>query len=365
MKPLKVLFVYKYLTLGGVETVLRARLDSLDRHGIEAHAWFFYDLGGRSVFAGREDRIRIGAVEECLAAAGDGFDLLVSIDTEEVFPLLKPARGAAFPRLVVECHSPYLENIEYLRGLAAYHPAAVFVPSDYQRRIVRERLGEGVPVRVVPNPLRDAFVEEPAPFPAPVPRPVVAWIGRMDDLKNWTGFVEIAGRLVQRDPRKDIEFWIAGKPVAAEGGEDLRKRGTEAGILGRLKWFRGLPHARVPAFLDAVRDSGGVVVSTSRGESFGMTVAEAMARGCAVVTPARAPFTEFVTDGETGLLIPLTGPNCIETASEAIAALLNDSGRRTAMGKRARAAVLERFAPAPALAALARELRTAASPGRG
>ncbi|HEX2645273.1 MAG TPA: glycosyltransferase family 4 protein [Thermoanaerobaculia bacterium] len=360
MKPLKVLFVYKYLTLGGVETVLRARLDSLDRHGIEAHAWFFHDLGGRSVFAGREDRICIGAVEECLAAAGDGFDLLVSIDTEEVFPLLKTEAGAGAPRLVVECHSPYLENIEYLRGLAAYHPAAVFVPSDYQRRIVRERLGEGVPVQVVPNPLRAAFVDEPAPFPAPIPRPAVAWIGRMDDLKNWTGFVDLAGRLVQRDPGKDIEFWIAGKPVAAEGGEDLRKRGTEAGILGRLKWFRGLPHARVPAFLDAVRDSGGVVVSTSKGESFGMTVAEAMARGCAVVTPARAPFNEFVTDGETGLLIPLTGPNCIETAAEAIAALLADGERCAEMGRRARAAVLERFAPAPALAALARELRTAA-----
>jgi glycosyltransferase involved in cell wall biosynthesis len=361
VKPLKVLFVYKYLTLGGVETVLRARLDSLDLHGIEAHAWFFYDLGGRSVFAGREDRICIGTVEECLAAAGDGFDLLVSIDTEEIFPLLKTEAGAGAPRLVVECHSPYLENIEYLRGLAAYDPAAIFVPSDHQRDIVRERLGDGVPVRVVPNPLRAAFVEEPAPFPAPVPHPVVAWIGRMDDLKNWTGFVEIAGRLLQRDPGSHVEFWIAGKPVAAEGGEDLRKRGTEAGILGRLKWFRGLPHARVPAFLDAVRDSGGVVVSTSKGESFGMTVAEAMARGCAVVTPARAPFNEFVTDGETGVLVPLSGPNCADTAADAIAALLSDGERRTEMGRRARAAVLERFAPAPALAALARELRTAAS----
>jgi glycosyltransferase involved in cell wall biosynthesis len=113
--------------------------------------------------------------------------------------------------------------------------------------------------------------------------------------------------------------------------------------------------------LDAVRDSGGVVVSTSRGESFGMTVAEAMARACAVVTPARAPFTEFVTDKDTGLLVPLTGPNCIETAAETIAALLNDGERRAEMGKRARVAVLERFAPGPALAALARELRTAAS----
>lgn len=353
---MKVLFVYKYLTLGGVETVLRARLDGLERHGIEAHAWFFHELGGRSVFAGREDRICVGAIDDCLRISRDGFDLLVSIDTEEIFAGLGGKGGSArLPRLVVECHSPYLENIEYLRTLAQYRPAAVFVPSEYQRQIARERVGEKVPVRVVPNPLRQAFVEEPKPFPAPLPHPVVAWIGRMDDLKNWKGFVELAGALHRRDG--NLEYWIAGKPVAADGGEDLRKRGADAGILGRLKWFRGLPHERVPAFLDAVRDSGGVMVSTSRGESFGMTVAEAMARGCPVAVPAGPPFTEFVTDGGTGVLVPAAST---EAAAERIAALLADAPRRAELGHRARQAVLERFAPEPALAALARELRAAA-----
>lgn len=350
---MKVLFVYKYLTLGGVETVLRARLDGLERHGIEAHAWFFHELGGRSVFAGREDRICVGSIDECLRNARDGFDLLVSIDTEEIFAGMRGKDASA--RLVVECHSPYLENIEYLRTLPQYRPAAVFVPSEYQRQIVRERVGEKVPVRVVPNPLRQAFVDEPWPFPAPLPHPVVAWIGRMDDLKNWKGFVELAGALHRRNG--NLEYWIAGKPVEADGGEDLRKRGTDAGVLGRLKWFRGLPHERVPAFLDAVRDSGGVVVSTSRGESFGMTVAEAMARGCPVAVPAGPPFTEFVADGETGVLVPAT----VEAAAERIATLLADASRRTELGRRARQAVLERFAPEPALAALARELRAAAS----
>lgn len=359
---MKVLFVYKYLTLGGVETVLRARLDGLERHGVEAHAWFFHELGGRSVFAGREDRICVGSVDDCLKAARNGFDLLVSIDTEEVFAGMRGKSGP--PRLVVECHSPYLENIEYLRTLAQYQPAAVFVPSEYQRQIARERVGEKVPVRVVPNPLRQAFVDAPGPFRAPLPRPVVAWIGRMDDLKNWKGFVELAGALSRRAGAGSTgsdsgpELWIAGKPVEADGGEDLRKRATEAGVLGRLKWFRGLPHDRVPAFLDAVRDSGGVMVSTSRGESFGMTVAEAMARGCAVVVPSCPPFTEFVTEGETGVLVPA---GAVDAAAERIAALLADGARRAELGRRARLAVLERFAPEPALAALARELRAAAA----
>jgi glycosyltransferase involved in cell wall biosynthesis len=338
----KVLFVYKYLTLGGVETVLRARLDGLDRWGIEAHAWFFHDLGGRRVFAGREDRVHVGDVESCLRYAAD-FDLLATIDTEEIFPGFKGDR----PRLVVECHTPYVENLDYLKTLGSLKPAAVLVPSEHQRRVVLERLDGNVPVRVVPNPLREAFVEEPVPFPVPPRRPVVAWIGRLDELKNWKGFIELAGKLDSK-----AEIWLAGKPVETGVAEDLLERSRTAGILDRLRWYRGLPHDRVPAFLDAVRDSGGVAVSTSKGESFGMTVAEAMARRCAVVAPDQTPFTEFVEDGVSGSLYR---PG---SAAERVQALLSDATLRDRLGRTARESILARYAPEPALEALARELNS-------
>lgn len=353
---MKVLFVYKYLTLGGVETVLRARLDQLDRWGIEAHAWFFHDLGGRSVFAGREDRICVGPPAECLRRALAGrFDLLDSIDTEEILEVWQEGAG---PRLVFECHTPYVENLEYLRRLAPLKPAAVLVPSEHQRRIVLERLGPGVEVRVVPNPLREAFAGPPEPSPAPPPRPVVAWIGRLDALKNWRGFIDLGGELVRRG--SGAELWIAGRPVEAATAADLQERARAAGILGRLRWYRGLPHDRVPAMLDAVRDSGGVLVSTSSGESFGMTVAEAMARACAVAVPDRTPFTEFVKDGETGVLFRANGS--WREAADRIAALLADGPRRRALGEAGRASILARHAPEPALAALAADLWGLANP---
>jgi L-malate glycosyltransferase len=350
----KVLFVYSYLTLGGVETVLRARLDGLAEWGIEAHAWFFHDLGGRAVFAGREDRVHVGDAAACLRfAARQGFDLLSSIDTPEAFF----ARGERPARLIVECHSPYLENIEYLRRLAPLEPAAVLVPSEHQRRVVLERTGPGVDVRVVPNPLRREFTGEPSPFPAPPRRPAVAWIGRLDGLKNWQGFVELGGALLRRGV--EVELWIAGKPVEAETAADLLARAREAGVLGRLRWYRGLPHHRVPALLDAVRDSGGVLVSTSNGESFGMTVAEAMARQCPVAVPGGPPFTEFVEDGVCGLTFP---PGSTEGAAECVRILLTDAALRARCGRRGRESVLARFAPEPALAALAGELRSLVSP---
>ncbi len=347
---MKILFVYSYLTLGGVETVLRARLDGLEQWGIEAHGWFFYDLGGRSVFAGREERIHVGEAAACQRfAAQQGFDLLSSIDTPEAFF----ARKDRPPRLLVECHSPYLENIEYLRRLAPLEPAAVLVPSQYQRRVVLERTGPGVDVRVVPNPLRQEFTAEPVPFVPPPPRPVVAWIGRLDALKNWPGFLELGGALKRREV--EAELWLAGKPVEAATAAELLDRAREAGILGRLRWFRGLPHHRVPALLDAVRDSGGVLVSTSNGESFGMTVAEALARQCPVAVPDRPPFTELVENGTSGLLFP---SGSAEGAADRVQTLLADAALRARCGQRGRESMLARFAPEPALAALARELRS-------
>lgn len=348
---MKVLFVYKYLTLGGVEAVLRARLDGLGRSGIEAHAWFFHDYGGRSIFRGREDRLHVGPVEECLRyARREGFDLLATIDSEEVLPGFLNASGP--PRLVVECHSAYLASIEYLRGLAAWRPAAVFVPSEAQRRLVLERVGKGIGVRVVPNPLRQEFVAEPAPFPAPPPRPVAAWIGRLDDHKNWKGFLKILGTLVRRGI--GAEGWIIGKPVETDGAARLLERAREEGVLGHLRWFGALPYGRIPTFLDAVRDSGGVVVSTSKGESFGLTVAEAMARRCAVAAPDQGPFPEFVQEGVTGTLFT---PGSPESAADRIARLMEDGDLRHRLGERGRETILSRFAPEPALAALAEELR--------
>jgi glycosyltransferase involved in cell wall biosynthesis len=348
----KVLFVYKYLTLGGVEAVLRARLDGLAASGIEAHAWFFHDYGGRSIFQGREDRLHVGTPEECLRfARREDFDLLSTIDSEEVFPGFAPGAPER-PRLILECHSAYLASIEYLRGLAAYRPAAVFVPSEAQRGLARERLAPEIDVRVVPNPLRLEFIAEPSAFPAPPPRPVVAWIGRLDDHKNWRGFLDIAALLGRRGV--EHEAWIIGQPVEADGAAQLQAAAREGKSLRRLRWFGALPYGRIPTFLDAVRDSGGVVVSTSRGESFGLTIAEAMARGCAVAAPRQGPFPEFVHPGRTGALFT---PGSAPAAADAIQELIANPALRADLGRQGRESILKKFAPEPALAVLAAELR--------
>jgi glycosyltransferase involved in cell wall biosynthesis len=118
----------------------------------------------------------------------------------------------------------------------------------------------------------------------------------------------------------------------------------------------------MPRLLDATRDSGGVVVSTSRSESFGMTVAEAMARRCAVVVPAQGPFPEYVRDGENGLCYR---PGSVQEAAHRVEVLLSDAAFRRRLGENARRDILALCGPEHALAVLARELAAAAQPPAG
>lgn len=348
---MKVLFVYRYLTLGGVETVLRARLRGLDVNGIEGHAWFLNDGPGRSLFEGAEERIHVGGIDD-LNRYLEGWppDVVSAIDTSEVLEMI--AGVSTRVPVILESHTPYAENRAYLQWASRGLARRVLVPSQHQADRIRSKAEHLAPVSVVPNPVGEHFLSPLATdFPSEG-RPIVAWIGRLDYLKNWTRFLDIGGAILQQVPK--AQFWLIGDSPWRSTTRLLLGRSRRRGVLGSLRWFRGLLHDRLPRFLDAVRSSGGLVISTSRGEAFGMTIAEAMARECAVLAPNQGPFPEYVHDRVNGLLYKRGSlPDAAALAAEA----LQDEALRRAIGRQARKDILEHFAPERALAVLARELR--------
>ena len=349
---MKVLFVYKLLTMGGVETVLRARLEGLPKYGVDAQAWFLFDGPGRVIFEDVTSQVHVGStglLREFLLR--ENFDLLSTIDTEEILPTVRRLREQ--PLLVIEAHTPYTENLEYLRFLGDTPIAAFFVPSEHQAHLVRKFVGQDAGIRVIPNSLAGIFEAEIDEFLPKPPHPVVAWIGRLDDLKNWQEFIQIA-KLV-REGRQRVEFWIVGKSGGEDISRDLYQRARRAKILNCMRWYRGLPYVKMPILLDAVRSSGGMVVSTSKGDSFGMTVAEAMARACSVLVPSQGPFGEFVEVGVHGEMYPLGN---VKEAAKKIAVLLEDGELRSQMGIRGREHILRRYASASSARGYANELRS-------
>jgi glycosyltransferase involved in cell wall biosynthesis len=222
------------------------------------------------------------------------------------------------------------------------------------RRLVDGRLE----VVVLPNPLAPEFVAEEGLDAPPAASPVLLWIGRLDEHKDWRAFLEIGRSVAERVGR--VELWMIGGSVGAAGVGELEREARRAGVLGRLRWLPRLSQLGVRASIDLARASPGVMIATSRAESFGMTVAEAMARRCPVVVPDAGPFSEYVEDGVTGMLYR---PGSRADAAERAALLLRDTMLHRRLGSESRRAVLERYATDVAIDSLVALLRTIGTVG--
>ncbi len=84
-----------------------------------------------------------------------------------------------------------------------------------------------------------------------------------------------------------------------------------------------------------------LLLSTSESESFGLTIAEAMACEVPVVASAVGGVPEVIEDGVTGYLAPV---GCIRTLAKSAIEILSDSKKQEAFGKAGRQRVLNTFA---------------------
>ena len=107
----------------------------------------------------------------------------------------------------------------------------------------------------------------------------------------------------------------------------LEQEAAELGVTGRVS-FLG-ERADVPRLVAALR----IFVMPSLYEAGPLTLLEAMALGKAVVTTPVGVAEDVVTDGETGLIVPVGDAGALAAA---VQRLLADEELAARMGKRAR-----------------------------
>jgi glycosyltransferase involved in cell wall biosynthesis len=315
--PPRILFAYQVLSLGGVEIILQSRVAELRRRGCRICLLFIEEIDGRVLFEGEGVEVRICPTETELANAMSNFkpDWIVSIDTPVILEVARCTAPEA--RLVYEVHSSYphmlapLADRDFLTGMRG-----LIVPSASQQQRIRPLLAVDMPVEVVSNALSPGFVETGDGFEAPS-RPIILWVGRLDALKRWRAFVEIASRLCDRT---DAEFVMVSAGFSEEDSAGLPDLIRSVGLEDRFRHIRAIEHSRMPAVYQAAAKSGGCMVSTSANESFGMAVLEAMACGCPVVVPDVVGLRDLVRHTETGRLYP---PGQLAEACEEVIETLN------------------------------------------
>jgi glycosyltransferase involved in cell wall biosynthesis len=194
---------------------------------------------------------------------------------------------------------------------------------------VRERLVEAgfEGVRVIWNgvPVRPAR----APLSGP---PVAVFAGRMVPEKGVQVLIDAFARVVVERP--DARLILAGDGPERSSIEERIVQHRLSGHVECTGWLHG-------AALDTVLERAWLqVVPSLWVEPFGLTVAEAMMRGTAVVASARGGPAELVRDGVSGILVE---PDSSEGLAGALLSVLGNRELAEAMGRNGRLFALERL----------------------
>jgi polysaccharide biosynthesis protein PelF len=162
--------------------------------------------------------------------------------------------------------------------------------------------------------------------------PTLAWVGRVDPLKDVETLLRAFAEVRQSVP--DCRLRLFGP--TSKGREDYKASCVELieelGLEGAAT-FEG----RVGSVVEAYH-AGHVIVLTSISEGLPYTVLEAMACGRPVVATDVGGVGEAV--GDAGLLVPPRNPSAVAAAC---VRLLNDADERRALGEAARERVVRLF----------------------
>lgn len=293
--------MYQYAVLGGCTTQLRNRLRLAD-HGIEPHFIFASEYGGTVVF-GDYPHVRSGLTDEEVAGyiGEHNFDVISVLDAPDYLRLLSDIGFKG--RTVSEVHTTYPDGLAYLaeEDMLA-NVDCVLTTTEYQRDMVKNSSSTARKrsIKVVSDCI-DEDLFRPVSVAPSLRSPLVLWVGKLDDHKNWKGFISIA-RIIQMNHR-DAEFWMIGGEAANDEVVDhLLSRIADGGLMSSIRWVGRVEHDRMPALYSIAGKRRGCMLITSRGEAFCTAAVEAMLCGCPVVAPNHTALPEVVKDQVYGLL---------------------------------------------------------------
>jgi glycosyltransferase involved in cell wall biosynthesis len=231
--------------------------------------------------------------------------------------------------------APYLpaKVASFFRRLARRIPSVIVANS--QSTLETLRLPATIPTAVAPPGLNPEYATAPPRGIGSASAPVIGIVGRLAPWKGQHVFLEAAARV--RNIIPSARFMIVGASLFGER-EYERSLHDLARILGLEEQVHFTGHRGDVRDLMASFDV--LVHASTTPEPFGQVITEAMAVGTPVVASDGGGVREIITNGQTGLLVPMG--DTVATA-DAILKLLQNSHLASALASGAREMVGERF----------------------
>lgn len=342
---MKVLVIWRLLTVGGVNAGWRNRSIYFKKLGIYTEFLYTTDHGGLHIM---EDVAPVYLTKDSIEIVNiikeNNYDAIIVVDTNSAYKWISKANYQG--PVIVEARTPELIKLQpHLKSFHGIQPLTIIVPSHYQKRLV-SILTETTPINVIYNGVDTSFfralsTEEidinSAPT-LPSDKKIIGWIGRLDKRKNWPMLIEIAKWI--KSERNDIEIWVIGGAQSVQR-EEFAAIWKDEQLTEMIKWFPVIPYQQMPHVYAKIRKSGGCTLATTKTESFGNTFIESMVCGVPVVASNMMPITELVVQNETGLLY--RGQN-VQDAVKHLYLILDNPERYELMSKAAIDHVHHKFA---------------------
>jgi glycosyltransferase involved in cell wall biosynthesis len=212
-----------------------------------------------------------------------------------------------------------------------FQTSQIFDPNNIDKRRKHFTIYNGVDVDNIGKTVEEADSESLKESLEIRGKKVVGTVGRLRREKGQATLLESMKTVIQELP--DAVLIVVGNGPDRPYLEEMAKK---LGIDSYVKWLGQKDHDEVIR-LYSIMD---VVVVPSLFEGFGLTAAEAMAAGRAVVASKVDGLTEVIRDGVNGLLFPVGDSKAVGSA---ILELLSNSEKAASMGARGRQLVVNEF----------------------
>jgi glycogen(starch) synthase len=267
-----------------------------------------------------------------------------------------PALNQAAP-LVIKLHTPqakllaerfhnlspnfdqqFIAMIERVAMLAA---EVLISPSeDLADWVARDLKYPRDDIRIVRNPVdANKFCPEGARAIAGDGKVTVLFVGRLEERKGIQFLVRAIPEIVKEFA--NVRFIIVGADTNTAAGQtsvlaELKGILAQSGCTDKVTF---VPHVKLEDMPSYYR-SADICVAPSLYDNAPYTCIEAMSCGKAFVGTSAGGMREYLTDGQSGLIVP---PSDSGALAKALLSLLTDEAVRLRMGEEARKRVLERF----------------------
>jgi glycosyltransferase involved in cell wall biosynthesis len=298
---MNILFVF-YVPSGGVETLNRQRSAALRKYNINAH--FLYYENRRNYINNHDAPTFITNKDEEVKRILEKVNYSAIVIVSD-FNALSRFKSLGFKgKMIIEIqgygpkHAARTAFVKAIPQVNAYADGFLNPKTPHIVQLLDEIFPK-IPKFSFNNCFDTAQFTYRKTIPSPLP--IVAWVGRIEDNKNWSEFLQIGSKLI-KDHNPNIQLHLFEDPTLSTPNErnKFRELVKQLNLQSNIKQHFNIPNSQMAEHFSRIGDSGGFLCSTSKVEGAPYSLLEAMSCKCPVLTTDSDGVRSSIIHNKTG-----------------------------------------------------------------